>query len=289
MPNYRRFPSSQLAWAHHTPRHMVKFLLPMVACLIATGCTMPAQQLPDRDVRMTRGYTYYLDGAGGGKPLRNWSGGVRDGLLEAGYDGAGEMFSWETGLGVTADQLISVDYKRSKARELAQKVQEYARDYPGRPINMIGLSAGTAVAVFALEALPESCQIDTVILLGASISSNYNMTKALKRVRNRIYVFTSNRDTVLTFLVPVSGSADRADAGENLAGLQGFKMPPRPTAETRRLYAKITRVPWTQAFERAGNYGGHTDAVKADFVREHVAPLLKTRKPAASPGAKAAG
>jgi hypothetical protein len=54
-------------------------------------------------------------------------------------------------------------------------------------------------------------------------------------------------------------------------------MPARATPETRQLYAKVKRVPWTREFERNGNYGGHTDAVNAAFVRDHIAPLLPTR------------
>jgi hypothetical protein len=104
----------------------------VVLTLLWAGCGSPFQPLPDRATRMTRGYTYYLDGAGGGQPLKNWAGGVRQGLLDAGYNGAGEVFTWETGMGVAADQGASVEFKRSKARELAGRIQTYARDYPGR-------------------------------------------------------------------------------------------------------------------------------------------------------------
>lgn len=245
--------------------------------------------MPDREVRMTRGYTYYLDGAGGGQPLRNWAGGVREGLLEAGYDGAGEMFTWETGLGVATDQTVSAEYKRSKARELSGRIQQYARDFPGRPINLIGLSAGSAVAVFTLEELPESCPVDNVILLGASISSDYDLVHALKRVRSKLYVFTSERDAVLAFLVPISGSADREDAGQQLAGLHGFKIPARATSEVRQLYSKVVQIPWRREFERDGNYGGHTDTVKAEFIRDHVARLLKTTRDEASSSSREHG
>jgi hypothetical protein len=55
----------------------------------------------------------------------NWAGGVRQGLLEAGYDGAGEIVKWNTGLGVVPDQSSSVEYKRSKAAECAQDIQQY--------------------------------------------------------------------------------------------------------------------------------------------------------------------
>ena len=90
------------------------------ALLFCAGCT---STMPDRDVRMTRAYIYYLDGAGGAGVIRNWSRGVRKGFLDAGYDGAGEVFVWQTRLGIAADQLADVRYKRSKAAELAAAIQ----------------------------------------------------------------------------------------------------------------------------------------------------------------------
>jgi hypothetical protein len=242
-----------------------------VACLLlAAGCS---QTMPDRAERMTRGYVYYLDGAGGGGALSNWSGGLKQGMIEAGYNGAGEIFPWNTGMGVVADQDASVDYKRSKASACAQRIQQYAKDHPGAPVTLIGLSAGTAVTVFTLEALPTSCPVDNVILCGASIAADYDLTRALQRVRNRIYVFTSERDAVLSFLVPMAGTADRQQ-GVPSAGLNGFQMPARASAETRALYAKVTYIRWRPEFERYGDFGGHTDALKAPFVQEYMAPLI---------------
>lgn len=237
--------------------------------LLAVGCS---QAMPDRAERLPRGYIYYLDGAGGGG-LMNWSGGIRSGLVDAGYPGAGEMFTWNTGKGVVADQESSVKYKRAKAAEVARKIRQYRKEYPSAPVTLMGLSAGTAVAVFTLEALPVSCPVDNVILLGASISADDDLTKALQRVRNRMYVFTSEKDAVLAFAVPMAGTADRK-MGAVSAGLRGFQMPPRASAETRSQYAKIAYIPWRPEFRSSGNFGGHTDTVKAAFVRSYIAPLI---------------
>jgi pimeloyl-ACP methyl ester carboxylesterase len=243
-------------------------LFPALGLLLA-GCS---QTLPDRPERMTRAYIYYLDGAGGGGTLSNYAAGLKKGLRDAGYNGAGEMFKWNTGLGVVADQGSSVEYKRSKAAQCAQSIQQYAKDHPGVPVTLVGLSAGTAVTVFTLEALPPTCRVDNVILLGASISADYDLTSALQRVRNRMYVFTSEEDAVLSFLVPMSGTADRTKSPS--AGLRGFDMPPSPSTQTRVEYAKVVYIRWRPEFEREGNYGGHTDTLKAPFVQEYIAPLI---------------
>jgi len=91
-------------------------LIAIALLSVTAGCS---QTMPDRAERMTCGYVYYLDGAGGGGLISNWSGGLRQGMLAAGYNGAGEIFRWNTGMGVVADQDSSVDYKRGKATECA--------------------------------------------------------------------------------------------------------------------------------------------------------------------------
>ena len=220
------------------------------------------------------GRVYYLDGAGGGGGLTNWGNGVSDGLKAAGFEGDFVNFRWQTGAGVAVDQVTPVGMKRAKARKLAQMIREYQDANPDEAINLIGLSAGTATAVFVLEELREDHAIDNAVLLGSSLNADYDLTKALKRIRNRMYVFTSNRDTVLRFLMPLTGTADRKMLGGKAAGVTGFRLPPKADAETRLLYAKVVNIAWVPEYERAGHAGGHTDVVNRDFVKAYVAPLV---------------
>jgi len=253
----------------------------LFAVFLVGGCaSTPSglpKVLPDREARMKRGYLYYLDGAGGGTAKKNWAAGVQQGLLEAGYPGAGEMFSWETGRGLIADQDVSVKYKRAKAAKLARELERQAADYPDAPIDILGFSAGTAEAVFALEALPPGVTVRNVVLLGASLSENYDLTKALERVHGRVYLYTSTHDRVLGILMPFSGTADRKfnDPG---AGIRGFVLPAHASARTRKLYAeKLVAIPWSKTLEQDGDFGRHFDNIKMKFIRDHVAPLLMAK------------
>jgi pimeloyl-ACP methyl ester carboxylesterase len=258
---------------YEVPFHRIAaaILLSLLALSFAAGCTRPA--LPDHEQRLPCGNLYYLDGAGGGTELVNWCGGVRDGLHEAGYPGACEMFTWQTGLGAVADQDADVRYKREKAGELANRIREYRKDQPDAPVSLIGLSAGTAVAVFTAEAMPDDCPIDTIVLLGASIGAGYDLTNALRHVRGKLYVFTSPNDGVLGLLMVVTGTADRQPG--SAAGTTGFVIPAGATEETRKLYAdKLVTIAWTKEFERVGNFGHHLDNVNKDFVRTYVAPVV---------------
>lgn len=222
---------------------------------------------------------YYFDGAGGGGVLANWGRGVERGFREAGFAGEFINYSWQTGLGAPADQNSSVRYKRARAAEVAAAIARYGEGDPGADISLIGLSAGSAIVVYALEALPPGSEVQDVVLLGASISAQYNLTEALRHVRHRFYVFTSERDEVLGAFVPLVGTADRRYCGRCAAGLYGFHLPPGAGEETRRLYGKIRSIAWRPEFELSGNQGAHLDFVNFAFVHRHIAPLLLHESP----------
>jgi len=264
-----------------TSRHRTRFFNFAFGLILAgalSGCSStPVSDLQyrsDRKERLTRGCVFYFDGAGGGTTKSNYAGGVVEGMMEAGYGGAGELVSWETGKGLIKDQNASVAYKRSQAEAGAVKIRKYQTTYPGAPVNLLGFSAGTAEAIFALEVLPETAPVDHVVLLGTSISRDYDLTEALKRVKNKLYIFTSTHDQMVGTMMKLSGTADRKfhDPG---AGVKGFVLPAGASEETRQLYAeKIVTIPYSKEFRKDGDKGHHFDNVKPDFIRDHVAPLL---------------
>ncbi len=257
-------------------------LLSIALVVSVAGCASKPTGWPkpraDRGERIHNGYIYFFDGAGGGTTQKNYAEGIQQGFIAADYPGSGEMLSWETGKGLMADQNASVEYKRAQAKIAARKITKHAQAYPGVPLGLLGFSAGTAQAIFTLEALPESVQVDDVVLLGTSISHDYDLTKALKHVNGKLYVYTSTKDRMLGFLMPFSGTADR-EYGDPGAGITGFIRPKGAKASTRKLYKeKIVTIPWTAKLEKDGNYGKHFDNVKMEFIRDHVAPLYMGKK-----------
>lgn len=225
------------------------------------------------------GIVFYLDGAGGGSVLTNWGRGVQAGLQLARYEGDFRTYRWQTGLGVAIDHQSSNDYKREQARAVAGQLREYMDSHPGAPVNLVALSAGTAIAVYALEELPQRYAVDTVVLLGSSLDQHYDLTAALRRVRRQVHVYVSDKDAVLTFLLPLGGTANRTNCGACAAGLLGFHLRPGDSAETRQLYSKLENIEWREEFAAKGNFGGHTDAVNPPFVRDYIAPLLARNGP----------
>lgn len=244
--------------------------------LLLAGCASTQRRDHAAD---ERGVVFYVDGAGGGSVLTDWGRGVQEGLAQAKYPGDFHAYHWQTGLGIAADQAAGVDYKRGKARGLAREIEEYQRAHPERPIDVVSLSAGTTITVFALEDLPETPGVRRVVLLGSSLSSHYDVSKALARVRERMTVFTSTNDVVLGALVPIAGTADREYCGACAVGLAGLHLPAGADENKRRLYAKIDNIDWRPEFAAAGNAGGHTDSVNPRFIRTYVAPLLEADGP----------
>lgn len=232
---------------------------------IASGVRAPGDK--------REGITYYVGGAG---PIGNvgWLD-VPNGLEAAGYPGYVEVFAWQ-GLTHAGDQ-INLSRNREKGAELAATIRRYKRSYPAREVNIVALSAGTGVATFALEALPEGVKVGNVVFLGCSLSSRYNLTRALKRIRGGLYVVYSDSDRILTDVVWYTGTVDRSSASEGVAGLEGFRQPSRPGPDTEMQYLKLHNVAHRSEFTDAGYKGGHTDSTSREFIRIYVAPVFMGR------------
>lgn len=224
------------------------------AALLAglAGCSNPREEF---------GKTYYLDGAG------NWGFGVADvpaGLRAAGYQGDVEVFVWTSSFSPAVDQVNLVGNKL-RAAILSGKIGDYRTRHPGKPVNLVALSAGTGIAVWAVEGLAEGVTVDNVVLLGSSLSYNYDMRKALRHVKGRVYVFYSPHDEVLTTGARVLGTVDRTF--EDSAGLVGL----RPVGGDS---SKIVNIGWSPRYSQYGWTGSHTDATSQAFVQAVIAPKI---------------
>jgi len=255
---------------------LLRILAVVVGLAGVSGCVV-LQRAPTPTERDD--VVFYCDGAGGGGPLTNWGDSVRQGLLDDGYEGEFRHFRWQTGLGALADQTSSLQYKRRRAGELAGAIRDHWRRFPGGSVHLIGLSAGSAIVVFALEELPDRYRVDHVFLLGSSLSADYDLSRALRRVRGEMYVFTSRHDRVLSVLVPLAGTADRRRVGRRVIGRYGVLMPPDADEETQDLYSRVVHVEWDDARAGLGDPGTHTGATRPQFVRNFIAPLLNRDGP----------
>jgi pimeloyl-ACP methyl ester carboxylesterase len=208
----------------------------------------------------------FLDGAG----HFTAGGNVKKGLRLAGYDGQFKTYVWTSFLGWGADHLL-VAGSSLKAKGLADRIEQFRREHPDGDIHVMGLSAGTAVVLNALERLPEGTEVDTVVLFSSSVHANRDLTPALQHVRRALYATCSRYDLILGSLVITADGATGSPAGRT-----GFRIPPGVPKEKRVAYAKLVNLSWTPNYVAYGWNGGHVAATKAEFVKHVIAPRVMT-------------
>ncbi len=228
--------------------------------LAGAGCAGPP-------IANTDSVVVFLDGAG-------WSGShrrVEAGLRAAGYRGHVESFAWSSLLGPGPEHLL-VARKKRKARQLAERIAEYRQRKPGGELHLMGLSAGSAVVVFALEQLPANVAVDNVVLFSPSISAKHDLSVAMEHVNGHLYATSSPYDKILA---GVFANADGV-AGRP-AGLHGLRVPSR--VKRYDLYARVVNLPWRPAYADLGWNGSHTGVTRREFVQHVIAPRILSNGP----------
>jgi len=261
-------------------RSIAGLLFMATAAAATVGCAQANYYTaPDR---YERGLVVCLSGAGG---MTGECDRIRDGLNAGGVDRALEVFEWSQG-GVLEDQ-ASVELNRRKAAELARRIDTYLSEHRGRPVHLVGLSAGTGLVVWAMEALADDDKITGAILLSSSLDTKYDLTRALERVTDHLYAFTSVADTILSLGVTMAGTVDRG--GTLAGGLVGFSPPDTAPEQTRTLYKeRLTQIAWWPGDMLLGHMGDHLGPTNPAFVRARIAPLVLGKKPETASG-QAAG
>lgn len=243
----------------------------LLAAVLAAGGCGAANDMYISDSRKQGGLVVILPGIEGESELnRN----VRRGLVAAGIHRALPIYNWGRPVPLVGMLANQVDFlgNRIAGVGVAKMILRYQDSYPGRSVVVVGHSGGGGIAVFAAEALPEDQPIDGLVLLSASISAGYDLTKALHRCRKGIVNFSNPGDVALLGLATtVVGNMDGGRGPS--AGLVGFDKPrsgARP--EKRQAYRKLYQV--RLSGEMAGNGSAHASTTRVGFVSRHVAPWV---------------
>ncbi len=232
----------------------------LLALALSAGCTSRAYGPNARN-----GIVFYVPGAGN---IDFGDAGLRQGLNAAGYHGEVASVAWTVLFNPLIDQKLLINAKAAAA-DLANAIADYQKKYPGRPVHLVGLSAGTGISVWTLEDLREDVMVDNVVLLASSLSYDYDLRKAAGHVKGRIYNYFSPSDAVLAGPMKLVGTID-GKIGTDGAGAVGFR---------NTLGGKVINVGWKSEFSRYGYYGGHTDATSAPFVTAYLAAHLRIDQP----------
>jgi len=252
---------------------------PLIATLLtaalAAGCGETSDKFASPQ-RLSCGLVILLPGIEGEGPL---SYSIRDGLSRAGIDSALRIYQWGRPVPVAGLLLNQMDVlgNRAAARRVARLIVDYQESHPDHPVYMVGHSGGGGVAVFAAEALPPHRQVEGLILLAPSISSGYDLSRALDRCRKGIVNFHS------------AGDAGFLIVGTTLFGnVDGVRSPAAGAVGFAKHRPRLFQKPWTTEMALAGNLGGHLGSTTPEFQR-YVAPWLKAQPwPVTGPATAAA-
>ncbi len=229
------------------------------AILPAMGCADNAEYLTDD--RLDNGLVIILPGIEGRSRINE---NLRRGLVAGGVYRALPIRPWGRPIPLAGPLITQVDFigNRLAGGRVAKTIIEYQDKHPGRPVYVVGHSGGGGVAVFTAEAMPEDRQIDGLILLSASISSAYDLDKALSRCKRGIVNFYNREDSgVLGLGTILVGTVDGTHGPS--AGLIGFDCYDKPG------YENLYQVKMMGVSEDT-----HTTSTQVGFVSIHVTPWI---------------
>ena len=223
----------------------------------------------------------HLPGIGGEMPIDH---SMTRGLKDGGYPGQIEIYDWtEHDPGLSA--LLSRQRNDREAKKISQMIEKRLRDNPKLRITLTSHSAGTGLAVWALEKLPEGMQVQTLVMLASALSPRYDLTTALKHVRGKAYLYYSNGDTlVLGAGTKLFGTVDGVNS--EAAGLVGFS---RPKVADAKQYEKLVQVPYDKGWLAYHDTGDHIGCMSRSFARHVLAPVALEGLDHSEGSSKAAG
>jgi pimeloyl-ACP methyl ester carboxylesterase len=247
--------------------------LPISWLLFIAGCFSAEQ--PHETYRMcvppapaVSAIVFVANGAG---DYRSVSRNLTEAVAETGTHLQVETFVWSRGYRRYVADQVDHDNHLEQGQRLAAQVNGYRAAFPQQRVYLMGHSAGCAVVLAALEALPPDC-INRAILLAPSVSDEYDLRPALRTARDGIDVFHSDEDRVVLGLgVALVGTAD--GLSNAAAGQDGF----RPIVQSpvdAALYGRLRQHGWDPVVAWSGNQGGHFGNHETAFLRAYVLPLM---------------
>lgn len=237
--------------------------------LMTGGCFFEVPGTSNTDLmtpaRLDNGLVIILPGIEGESQLNL---DIREGLMLAGVPGAMPIYHWGRPVPVAAPLLNQMDFvgNRLEAQRIAQMIVEYQNGHPGRSVYLVGHSGGGGMAVFAAESLPEGRSVDGLVLLSASLSRGYDLSKALSHTRCGIVNFYSNYDRLLVIGTTLTSNVDGGRGPA--AGALGFKRP----AHAADSYSRLWQVQLSEVETSSG--WAHAATTRSDFVYGCVSPWV---------------
>jgi hypothetical protein len=241
-------------------------LLLLSSLPLLSGCSDPLNQSFTTPQMMDKGIIYVLPGIQG-VDLHYLN--IRSGLQGSGIKCAIKIHPWGChipGIGLAINETDTTD-DRGWGQKIAQEIQAYQKQYPGRPVYLIGQSGGCGVSVFAAEALAQAGAppVDGLVLLDASLSATYDLATALGQSHKGLVNFYNLDDVrLLEVGTAMFGNVDGGHGDS--AGRTGFEVK----------FPKLYQVQVTQGMVSAFA-NPHFADTSAAFASRYLAPWIIDR------------
>ncbi len=148
---------------------------------------------------------------------------------------------------------------------MACRVEEFRKHCPAVRVYLLGHSSGTHVVLAAAECLPPA-SVERIVLFAPSVSTTYDLRRAIKATRSGIDVYYSCEDQVLDIAVDAYGTADGM-RNTYAAGQVGFRCPPASVPDAN-LYGLVRQYRYSAGtYAGTGYNGGHAGSLRPTFLR----------------------
>ena len=226
--------------------------------------------------RLAEGLIIILPGIEGCSTIND---SIARGLIAGALPHALKIIDWRKYRPWNPLHLAMLRHNQAQAAGIADFICKYQRDYPGRPVHLIGHSAGAGIALFVLENLSATNCVESVILLAAAVSRQFNIQSLLKRTRRGIWNFFSPLDLPTVGLgTIVFGTMDRRHTIS--AGALGFRTVHDSISnavDPESIEPQLRQMRFRTTMIRSWNFGGHFGSTNAVFVQHHIAPICSKK------------
>ncbi|MDP6046452.1 MAG: hypothetical protein QGG25_12650 [Phycisphaerae bacterium] len=186
------------------------------------------------------------------------------GLRQAGFKGEFVYWKWHSlwRACLVIPALADRGMLERQARRLADHITALSREYPDRPIRLIGYSGGGFITIRALELLDGTCRVDSAAVLAGAFSPRRDLGAALRSLEGSLVIGSSLADWLIVGLgTLLFGTADRV--WSPAVGMTG----PLDVGQRRR----VVSIRWRPAMMLWGHFGGHFSAASSAFIRRRIA------------------
>jgi pimeloyl-ACP methyl ester carboxylesterase len=237
-------------------------LLGAIGCQ-ATPIIAPAAISPEA----SRRYVIHLPGmAGWIKADSN----LVQGLADANVAGHYEIYDW-TGPHWMIGAVWAYEDNRAQARHIADRIAAKLRQQPDAQIVLTGWSAGCAVAIWALEDLPDGVMVQSVLLVQPAVDPDHDLTHALRHVRRHLFATQSGGDSIMLGIGTLIFGTTDGGAHVIAAGNSGFHKPPAGDVAE---YRKLVEIPYQSEWSKYHDFGGHAGPTEREFAKEVLGPMV---------------